>query len=56
MFFVYFLVDVFFDVGVIDVDDDYFGCMLGGFVGFDGVCCVIVDFEERYQVGVVFII
>lgn len=48
LFFFYFLVDVFFDIRMVGVDYDYFGCMMGGVVGFDCICGLVVDFQEVY--------
>ena len=42
-------VDVAFDVRVIDINGDHFGCAPCGAAGFDGTGCAVPNFEEAHQ-------
>lgn len=50
LFFFDFLVDEFFDIRVVCIIDYYFGCVMGCVVGFNCICCMVIDFQEVYQV------
>ena len=43
--------DEFFDIRMIDIEADHFGCTTGGSSGFDGSCCRVPDFEKRHHPG-----
>ena len=49
LLFEHFPVDVFFDVGVIEVERNHFGCPSGGSARLDGTCCPVAYLQKTHQ-------
>ena len=42
-------IDVFFDIGMIDINDNHLGRTARGAARLDGACCTVTDLEEAHQ-------